>query len=332
MSGLSTYDNSPDPRQKMRVSVVIPTRDRPQLLERCLLALQGSLKEIDEILVCDSASAGAAVREVAERNGANYLRIERPGTSLARNAGWRAATHDVIAFVDDDIEVTSGWADAIRAAFEADPSLGLLTGRVDLPDKDADVDHPTSVEHHAEAHGLVAGSARPRGISGNCAVRREVLTSIGGFDEGLGPGTRLRAGEDKDLFDRILAGGSRGRYDPAVCVRHVQWRTRSRRLRLDWSYGIGAGARLAKVLRTDRRHARSIAYEIFVRWGFADLAACIRSRYKLGTAAAVFRVAGMVVGVALGLATPVRNGHYGGSGRLASNKARLPARSDRGHA
>ena len=308
--------------EPVSLTVVIPTRNRPELLGRCLAALRAAVSPDDEILVCDSASTDPRVREIAEAAATTYLRAGRPGTSLARNTGWRAAKHDIIAFVDDDIEVTPGWAGVVRAVFEAEPGLGLLTGSVDVPDEDRTVDHPTSIEQHSQPHELAAGSARPRGISGNCAIRREVLEAVGGFDEGLGPGTRLRAGEDKDLFDRILGSGARGRYEPSMRVRHVQWRTRTARLGLDWSYGIGAGARLAKVLRTDRRHARSIASELFGRWGFADLGRSIRSRYKLGMAAALLRLAGMVVGVALGLATRVRDGHYASSGPRS-----VPARS-----
>lgn len=299
------------------ISVIVPTRNRPELLARCLKALRTTTDPTDEIIACDSASTDPRVREAAEAGGATYVRIERPGTSLARNVGWAAARHDLIAFVDDDIEVTAGWAEAIRTAFAADPKLGLLTGRVEVPEADAAVDHPTSIETSTQRHELAAGAARPPGISGNCATRRDVLVSVGGFDEGLGPGTRFRAGEDKDLFDRILRAGAKGRYEPGMFVRHVQWRSRAERLRLDWSYGIGSGARLAKILKTDRRHARAVARDTFIRWGLADLATCIRNRYKLGAAAAMLRIAGMITGIVAGLMTPVRAGHFASGGRAS---------------
>jgi hypothetical protein len=142
------------------------------------------------------------------------------------------------------------------------------------------------------------------------AVRREVLERVGGFDELLGPGRRFRAGEDKDLFDRMLHAGARGRYDPAMLVAHEQWRPRAERLRLDWSYGIGGGARLAKLARIDRAHARAVAVELLWRWGVRDFAACVRSRYKLGATAALLRLAGIIVGFTAAMTVPVRDGHF----------------------
>jgi glycosyltransferase involved in cell wall biosynthesis len=292
------------------ISVVVPTRDRPHLLSSALAALKDSLGEHDELIVVDSASRTSRTREVAAASGARLVRCDRPGVSLARNAGWAQARHDVVAFVDDDINVRDGWADAIRRAFAGSADLSFVTGRVLLPESDSATTHPTSVEDHSVAYDFAGDDARPRGISGNFAVRASALDRVGGFDVALGPGRWLRAAEDKDLFDRLLAAGLRGRYEPGMLVEHRQWRSRRQRLRLDWSYGIGAGARLAKVLKTDRRRARGIFRDVVVRWGFADLAGCIRKGHRFEAAAATLRLIGIALGLASGLVIPVRNGHY----------------------
>ena len=66
------------------ISVVVPTRDRAEHLTACLEALRRELRPGDELVVVDSASATPAEQAT--------LRAPRPGASLARNLGWRAAT------------------------------------------------------------------------------------------------------------------------------------------------------------------------------------------------------------------------------------------------
>src|ERR1700722_1060265 len=93
------------------LSVVIPSRDRPGQLDACLRSLAPVLSSQDEMIVVDSASSTDQYRAIVARHGAVYLRAPRPGASLARNLGWRAAHHGLIAFIDDDTRVTAGWAD-----------------------------------------------------------------------------------------------------------------------------------------------------------------------------------------------------------------------------
>ena len=66
---------------------------------------------------------------------------------------------------------------------------------------------------------------------------------------------RAAIGEQPRLFDRCFALGLTGRYEPAAIAVHEQWRGPRRLLLLDARYGFGNGARIAKLLRTDRRRA-----------------------------------------------------------------------------
>jgi len=290
------------------ISVVVPTKDRPDALDRCLSTLGPELGADDELVVVDSASSDPRVREVAEKRGASYLRMDVRGAARARNAGWRAARHDVIAFVDDDVVVGAGWADALRSAFRRHPDIGLLTGRVEAGNLDGG--YPASVEPWTDEKPFERWEGRRRGISGNAACTRPVLERVGGFDEALGPGSSFRSGEDKDIFDRIIAAGVEGLYDPSVLAYHDQWRSRTERLGLEWDYGIAAGAYFAKVPRIDRRRTKVVASDLIWRWCIKDLATCIRKRYKTGTLCAIIRSAGLFVGFVRGMALPIRNGHY----------------------
>ena len=94
----------------VRVSVVVPTHNRPKLLDRCLEALvnQDAHPSEYEVIVVDDAGteeSRAVVERWATRStvGLRYLRVSPGrGPAAARNDGWRAARGEIIAFTDDD--------------------------------------------------------------------------------------------------------------------------------------------------------------------------------------------------------------------------------------
>lgn len=295
------------------VSVVVATRNRPMMLNACLASLRAAVGDAGEIIVVDSASDDAdAVRVVSARYGARYLRCDEPGASLARNRGWRAASGDVIAFVDDDVRVAPTWAASVAVAFAADPAAAFVTGRIDVPPEQAGAPRPVALDDRDDAVTFSVASVGPIGHGANAAFRRAALEEVGGFDEQLGPGRAFRASEDYDLFDRVLGRGHRGRYEPGARAWHDQWRAKRQLIALDWAYGIGSGARLAKLVRTDRRRLRAAAATTLWVWGLRPLVHDVRTRYKLGVVTGGARLAGVVFGFVAGIARPVRGGHYRG--------------------
>jgi glycosyltransferase involved in cell wall biosynthesis len=229
-----------------RLSVVIPTRDRVDMLRECLAALTPALGPDCEVVVADSASADAdGVAREAAAAGARLVRCEGKGPSRARNAGWRAALAPEVAFVDDDIRVSAGWAAALVGRTGGE--VGFVAGRTVAPEG-----------HEGQAVSVTTG--RPDEVIGrrtggdvlaanNLLVRREVLEAVGGFDERLGPGTRLAAGEDLELLDRVREAGWVGRYAHDALAVHEHWRDPSQLRRLQWAYGKGMGARVAAATR-----------------------------------------------------------------------------------
>jgi GT2 family glycosyltransferase len=142
------------------------------------------------------------------------------------------------------------------------------------------------------------------------ATRREVLEAVGGFDEALGAGGHFRAAPEVDLFDRILATGWLGRYEPSALAFHEQWRDMDEIVQLDFNYGMGNGARIAKLLRADRRRARLVATNAFWHWGIAIALTQWRSGDRRLAKATIYRVVANAIGLVRGLATPVEAGHY----------------------
>jgi cellulose synthase/poly-beta-1,6-N-acetylglucosamine synthase-like glycosyltransferase len=200
-------------RDRVRVSVVVPTYRRPELLERCLRALLAQQVEPAEyeVLVCDDAidpptgrlvSALATTSSVAMR----YLPVtRRHGPAAARNLGWRAARGGIIAFTDDDTIPQPGWLRAGLAAF-GDPSVVGVDGPVEVPLPA----NPTDYERDA------AGLTRGEFVTANCFYRRGALEQVGGFDERFSAPWR----EDSDLQFRVMQTGGRLIRAPGARVVH----------------------------------------------------------------------------------------------------------------
>ncbi len=186
---------------RYRVSVVVPTYKRPELLARCLNAL--AAQEIDprsyEIIVVDDAACQQTWRLVEEmarhllaRDGPclRYIAVcgKRHGPAAARNIGWRAAQGELIAFTDDDCIPQQDWLRAGTAAF-VDGVIGV-SGKVFVPLPEM----PTDYERNA------ARLAYSEFVTANCFYRRSALEAVGGFDERFTMAWR----EDSDLFFRLL--------------------------------------------------------------------------------------------------------------------------------
>jgi GT2 family glycosyltransferase len=284
-------------------TVVIPTRDRPAMLQRALASVAAAVGPDDEVIVVDSASR----TPVEVPNNARLLRCDLPGASRARNIGWRAAASDVVAFVDDDVVVDAGWAEALVEAFEAHPQAAFVTTRIAPLTA---VDYPVAVKEETAPESLGPLSRGVLGHSASTGFRRAALVGTDGFDELLGAGARYQAAEDLDLFDRLFAAGWTGWYEPAAMAWHDQWRTKGQRMALAWTYGVGMGARLAKLQRRDTQRAVRLARETIWETQVHAAAHHARRGYKTALLLNVLNVGGAATGWAR--ATPLRvvNGHF----------------------
>jgi glycosyltransferase involved in cell wall biosynthesis len=288
------------------ISVVVPSRNRIEMLSICLAALRADLDVDDEIVVADSASYDAAgVARVALRYGAKLVRSEWAGASRARNAGWQRARHELVGFVDDDVIVRPGWADAIAAGFGSD-HVAFVTGRVVVPEHQANAERPVAITSRTVREPLHSGLMGDLGASANLAVRRSALDQVGGFDQTLGPGTWAAAAEDLDLFDRLFRLGLTGLFEPDACAEHDQWRSRRQLLALDWRYGKGMGVRLARLATWDRPRARRLLKEALVTQGMRPVLDDLRHGYEFGAATVATRTVATIVGLVAGLTRGAR--------------------------
>ncbi len=131
---------------KQRISVIIPTFNRPSALKHCLRSLAVSDYPHDwfEIIVVNDGSDPPAAVSVPGRLTVRLLHQANAGPSAARNAGAAVASGDLLAFTDDDCEIDPGWLPAL--ATEAASAPGCLLGRAHAqPARDPRSGDPESV-------------------------------------------------------------------------------------------------------------------------------------------------------------------------------------------
>jgi glycosyltransferase involved in cell wall biosynthesis len=201
------------------ISVVVPTRDRPERLARLLEGLRG--QSLDrarfEVVVVDDGSGpstAAVLARARTRASELTIRVERHprarGPAAARNTGWRAAAAQLIAFTDDDCLPAPDWLRSALGACAAHPGA-IVQGRT-LPDPD---EWPGQ---RLMARVIVVDRPGAQYASCNIVYPRELLARLGGFDESYGPGPTA---EDTDLAWRAIEAGHRTAFASDVLVFHA---------------------------------------------------------------------------------------------------------------
>jgi glycosyltransferase involved in cell wall biosynthesis len=169
----------------MRVSVIIPTRHRPKLLARALASVRAQNHPDLEVWVADDGDPGqpGSPLVTVARAGlpARVIRAAVRGQVAARNAGVRAATGQIIAFLDDDDAWLPGHLDRLQAAIQAGAVYAYSGGLIELTDGDAVLEQ---VLFSLPADPAVLRRTNPVLMSG-LAYRRELHSTLGYFDPAL---------------------------------------------------------------------------------------------------------------------------------------------------
>jgi GT2 family glycosyltransferase len=246
----------------MTIAVAISTRDRAEALRSCLESLAGGRRRPDEIVVADQSEGPETSRVVDEAKvsglGIRYVRARPGGLGAAQNDAVAASTSEIVAVVDDDCVADAGWLGEIERAFEGDPGLALVAGRVLPLGPPSPATYPVSSRVSTEPRDFVGKSVPWHvGSGNNFAVRREWFDRIDGCDERLGPGAPLRGGLDMDLFYRLLRAGGRARYEPSILVLHERTTLEGRLARRS-AYGFGMAAAIAIWLRDGDGYAWTV--------------------------------------------------------------------------
>jgi GT2 family glycosyltransferase len=201
----------------MLAAVVIGTRNRWQLLSRCLTALAGQNCQPAEIVVVNDASTDAtpAILEHLTSRMSPVLRVvhlpRQMGPAAARNRGIALCTSPLVAFTDDDCEPDPTWLSCLVSSLDMQPpEVAGVGGRVFAA-------KPGLIGDYMTHHRILEP---PRSLSylvtANCAYRRAAIKSVGGFDERV----KAPGGEDPGLAFALRKRGYRFEFCPGAVVRH----------------------------------------------------------------------------------------------------------------
>jgi glycosyltransferase involved in cell wall biosynthesis len=190
----------------MDISIVIPTYRRPQLLGRCLDALQQQVfpEGVFEIIVVTDGPDFDTVHSINSREDWFMYRVygtsEKKGPAAARNFGWQMASGNLVLFTDDDCVPSPYWVRSywlaynicIRQGGDCPPVNKPLAfrGPITVPCSKRPTDHEKNT----------AGLATADFVTANCACSRIALEIVGGFDETFAMAWR----EDSDLEFRLI--------------------------------------------------------------------------------------------------------------------------------
>jgi glycosyltransferase involved in cell wall biosynthesis len=175
------------------VSVIMPYYNAGAFIDGAIESIRRQqYAPLEIILIDDGSTDDIAQRVKTLGKDIVYIRQENQGPAAARNAGIRRAKGEVIAFLDADDRWPEGKLEKQVGRLQADPALGIVTGRIQYillegaADPKIDFDDGNTLVH------VHLGAA---------VVRRSVFEATGMFNE------TLRFHEDHDWYLRVREQG-----------------------------------------------------------------------------------------------------------------------------
>jgi glycosyltransferase involved in cell wall biosynthesis len=213
------------------MSIVICAHNASSTLDECLRHTCSLDYPELQILVVDDGSTDATP-EIAKRYpGVRLVQIDHGGLAAARNAGFEAATGELVTYLDSDAFPTPEWPYYLALAFDG-PDVGGAGGP-NVPPRD----EPPGAEVVARAPGgpvqVLFSDDRAEHVPGcNMAFWKLVLSEIGGFDPAY-----TKAGDDVDACWKILNRDWKIGFHPAALVWHRRREGLRNYLRQQLEYG-----------------------------------------------------------------------------------------------
>jgi glycosyltransferase involved in cell wall biosynthesis len=238
----------------LRISIIIPTYNRPARLASCLesLAQQDLPMEHFEVIVVDDGgqtSLDPVVRPFQDILNISLVKQQNTGPAGARNTGVANASGEFIAFIDDDCAPAEEWLALMTGYLQQDSSrmyggytANALEDNIYSSASQALIDFLYGYFNAdpQQAHFIA---------SNNMTMARELFETVGGFDTSF-PGA---CGEDRELCDRWLYLDHRITYVPDARIFH----SHDLSLRTFWKqhFNYGTGAKRYWECKTRREQA-----------------------------------------------------------------------------
>ncbi|MDB5013666.1 MAG: family 2 glycosyl transferase [Daejeonella sp.] len=179
-----------------KISVVIATYSRPELLKRCLNALlKQTFEKCDyEIIVVSDGIDERTDKVISKfsvyKKYITFMSLPiKKGPAAARNLGWLKAKGKLIAFTDDDTIPDKNWLCNIWNSYQGDEEIAY-SGKIRVPLSSEPTDYELNTANLETAEFVTA----------NCVCTKQALIKIGGFDERFAAAWR----EDSDLQFKLL--------------------------------------------------------------------------------------------------------------------------------
>ncbi len=194
----------------MKLSFVIPAYNEEAYLGCCLDSIlkqaRGSSRDMEVIVVNNASSDRTKEIALSYAPGVTVVDEPRKGIVRARQAGYRAATGDLIANIDADNMLPSGWVDRVFREFSNNGRLVALSGPLVYYDLSWGRNLETRFFYalgyciYLLSHFVFKRGGMLQG--GNFVLRKSALDLIGGFDTNID-----FYGEDTDVARRMQAAG-----------------------------------------------------------------------------------------------------------------------------
>lgn len=207
------------------ISVVIAAHNAASTLPAALDSALGQSPPPHEVIAVDDGSTDGTCEVCATyADSVRVVRQPNRGEAAAKNAGSRAATSEVVAFLDADDVLLPGWLAAVGEALRDRPDLDLVATDAWLCAAGRRIDRCYGESFQFVVEDQRAALLRRNYVIGFCAVRRRRLLAVSGFDE------RVSVASDWSAWIRlVLAGGRLGMVDQPL----AEYRVRAESLSAD---------------------------------------------------------------------------------------------------
>lgn len=224
----------------IKLSVIIPTRNRASLLDRTINSITEQTLSTDdfEVIVVDNGSTDNT-KEIAFKYekalNLNYIYEPKPGLHEGRHAGLKNAKSDILVFIDDDIEAFPEWLETILKIFNKGKNIALVGGK-NLPNFESNPPFwIMELWNERNESGQILGDLSildfgneekeisPYYVFGcNFSIRKQVLIDAGGFHPDGMPFDLIRFRGDGESYvsNFILSSNLKAYYHPLASVKH----------------------------------------------------------------------------------------------------------------
>jgi glycosyltransferase involved in cell wall biosynthesis len=211
----------------IRISVITPTYDRAEFIEQAIDSATTQSVSALEHIVIDGGSRDDTLLRLRRFSRIQVFSEPDRGLYDAINKGIRRANGDVICLLNSDDRLLPGAFEAVTAAFDADPAVDAVCGRVHVGDSEggaSETEIGTPAMQRLRPGDIISGLP----ITNARFVRRAVFDRIAPFDQ------TFPVLADRDFFARFLLAGFRTR---AINCAVYRYGTHHGSL----SFGSGAG-------------------------------------------------------------------------------------------